>query len=420
MHNFLLIHLESLNYANYHMNQELFLNLHHWEQKSLSFKNYFSTATSTWMVVADLLYGNMLQYESCDQLVSQPKKYRYKESMFDRLKSEGYQTKLMICGEDGGSDFDGVSKKHIAGFQNKIDVIKNDKDYLLEVERVFQGTKPFALMCFNFISNVSFNCNLPYRRLKSGFDRWEDGYRVLDIWVGDILQLLEKNHLQENTTIIFYGDHGDDYFEHGLHNGLTHAIEPYANLIHTPFWIYDSRLVDKGICNDLVSTIDIRTIAEKLLHTPYEKFSWRQLNVPTRSYCFARNAYAAQPVRCDSFNKGYCITDGRILILVSCHGLEMYHVQMDAQCQNDLLRFFSYKNGILHLNEKLNDSLRFHYKSIFNMGSLRQIRQTFYFYRKKLFDETMELFENSESETQFEKLNFQSIRNWRASGKEFF
>lgn len=54
------------------------------------------------------------------------------------------------------------------------------------------------------------------------------------------------------------------------------------------------------------------------------------------------------------------------------------------------------------------------------MGSLRQIRQTFYFYRKKLFDETMELFENSESETQFEKLNFQSIRNWRASGKEFF
>ena len=68
MRNLLLIHLESLNDTNYQTNKELFPTLRKWEQKSLSFSRYFSTATSTLMVLSDLAYGGMLHNEPCDGL----------------------------------------------------------------------------------------------------------------------------------------------------------------------------------------------------------------------------------------------------------------------------------------------------------------------------------------------------------------
>ena len=59
MRNIVLIHLESLNYMHYQMNKELFPTLQKWEERSLSFSKYFSTATSTMMVLSDLAFGGI-------------------------------------------------------------------------------------------------------------------------------------------------------------------------------------------------------------------------------------------------------------------------------------------------------------------------------------------------------------------------
>ena len=64
--NLLLLHLESLNLLNYKMNRDLFPTVSELEKKCKTFENYYSTATSTLMVVGDLLYGGMNLYEGCD------------------------------------------------------------------------------------------------------------------------------------------------------------------------------------------------------------------------------------------------------------------------------------------------------------------------------------------------------------------
>lgn len=407
MRNLILMHLESLNLVNYRVNREKFPNLSAWEKKSLSFANYFSTATSTLMVLGDLIYGGMGQYEVCSYLNYIPEKYSYQNSLFDCLESKGYVAEVLVYPDD--EDFEGGRKRHITGFRSKMKAFLQYEDYLREAERVMDTGKPFAMLLVDVTSNVAENYLIPNGRLVSGLDRRSRGYEYMDTCVGKILELLQEKNLTDNTTVIFYGDHGDEYFAHGNHKGLTHAIEPYASLVHTPFWIFDNRLTGNKNCSDLISTIDIRDIAERMLDMPEETFSWRQLELPERKYILARNAYAAQPVRSGSFNKGYALIDGRFLLMASNQGLEMYDIEMDVQCQNNLLNYFIYEQGILHLNKELNESLNSHYRYIFDMGTIRQIRQNFYFYREELYAKVLELFSGAECQDRITDINFEQI-----------
>ena len=72
MKNLLIIHLESLNNYNFLLNKYLFPFLNEIETQSVSFKKYFSTATSTLMTIGDLLYGGMDQYETSSSLDDAP------------------------------------------------------------------------------------------------------------------------------------------------------------------------------------------------------------------------------------------------------------------------------------------------------------------------------------------------------------
>lgn len=407
MRNLVLIHLESLSYMNYRINQNLFPILTNLEKNSWSFSRYFSTATSTLMVIGDLSYGGILQYEECSSLNYIPQRYLYNESLFDQLKEKGYKTRLLIYPD--GTDHDSGEKRHIVGFKNQMELSEKYENYIDEIEKATPIDCPFVLMVCNYVSNVACNHFILNAEFESGLDRWEKGYQSIDTYVGDLIHLLKTKKLLDKTTIIFYGDHGDDYFEHGSHEGLVHAIEPYANLIHTPFWICDNRLIEKGMCSDLINTTDIRIIIERLLEMTEDNFLWRDLKIPQRTFTLARNAYAAQPVRADSFNKGYSITDGKFLLLVSNYGLELYDIEMDLQCQNNLLNYFIYKQKKLYLNEELNSSLRYHYRYIFNMSTIRKIRQIFYFYRRKLLDEVKELYSYIGDEDKISELNFEEI-----------
>ncbi len=409
MRNLILMHLESLNYTNYRINSHMFPNLSKIENKSLSFSHYFSTATSTLMVLADLMYGGMLQYEVCDGLDAVPEKYCYKDSLFDSMKNEGYITKVLYY--PIGGDCISAEKRHVAGFQCELTSLMKYEEYMLEIEQIMNKQQPFALMLCNTISNIALNYHVSSISADSGLDRWKYGYIFMDDCVGTVMKLLEANNLLDNTSIIFYGDHGDEYYAHGNHQGLTHAIEPYASLIHTPFWIYDKRWGKLENINDLLCTTDIRMIVQKMMEMPESEFVWEDLKIPKRSYTIARNAYACQPMRAESFNKGYSLTDGRFLLLVNGSGLAFYDTEMDVDCQNNLLKFFIYNQGILYLNKDLNSSLKYHYKFLINIGSVRQIRQLFYYYKKRLYEEVLRLFRYAGCEKKIEELEFEKIQN---------
>lgn len=406
MYNLILIHLESLNYMNYYLNQHIFPNLSKWEKKSLSFHNYFSTATSTWMVIADLLYGGMLQYEASSNLGDIPQEYCYTESLLDCLNRQGYETKTLIY-ENGGGDYERGNERHIVGFQNRMKLIKGYRNYMNEIEWAMQMNKPFALLLCNFFSNVAFNHYIPGIQLKSGLDRLKTGYEFIDAWAGDIMKLLERKKIIKNTIVVFYGDHGDDYYEHGSHNGLTHAVEPYANLIRTPFWIYTGKRLEHETYYGLINSTDIRALIENFLQMPKGEQKWKP-QIPFRKYSLARNSYAAQPVRSGSFNKGYSLTDGKFLFLVSNYGMEMYDIRIDLQCQNNLLNYFTYKDGILYSNEK-NSQLTYHFTSLMDMETLRQIRQNFYYFRSKIYQEVQKLFCYAKCEEKMKELKFEEI-----------
>ena len=79
----------------------------------------------------------------------------------------------------------------------------------------------------------------------------------VDQRVGKILDLLEKNHAENNTIIIFTSDHGEGFGEHDF---FGHAYTQYNELIHVPLIIYAPGIESKRIKTrvqhlDLMSTI---------------------------------------------------------------------------------------------------------------------------------------------------------------------
>lgn len=406
MRNLIVIHLESLNNIIYRMNREKFPTLRKLEQKSLSFNKFFSTATSTLMVIGDLLYGGVEQYEQCNSLDYIPEEYVYKSSLFDELKEKGYKTNIYIY-PDGG-DRESAEKRHIAGFHNSMILIKDYNQYLEALNEAIDEEQPFALMTCNYISNLALNNYVPGAQCDSGSDKWEKGYFYMDKCVEDIWNILEKKKMLEDTTIIFYGDHGDDYWQHSFHGGLAHAIEPYAALVHTPFWIYDSRMIN-GEINDLVSTVDIKNIISYLLETEEKDINLQKINIFKRKYVLSRSAYAAQPVREDTFNKAYSYTDGKYFMLVSPKGLELYDIEMDPGCQNNFLDFFVLQDAKLIFNNEIQKKLGFHSLNFMNEKEKRIIRQKFYFLRSSLKQEVKKLYDIVGNEKNISQMNFEKI-----------
>lgn len=407
MRNILFIHLESLSNYIYRLHPELFPNLREYEAKSLSFSKYFSTATSTLMVVADILYGQLQQYEGCKSLVDVLDDYPSRQSWLDEMKAKGYNAQALIC--HCGDDQIEAEKRHMVGFDVQMTIRQNHKEHLDDIRQVIENDTPFALIVCNHTANIAYQKLIPDAWADSGLDRWSKGYQFMDNYVKDIVDMVEQNGKLKDTTIIFYGDHGDEIFSHGLHMGLTHAFEPFADIIHTPMWICDSRLDEVKMIDNLVDATDLRDLANALLAYPEPNLKWDKLNIKKREYTVARGAYAAQPVREDSFNKGYSITDGNFIMIVTSKGLELYDIRMDEGCHNNLLRFFRYDNGILSLDTELNQTLKYHYRALFNMNTIRQIRQNFYYYRNLLREEVGKLYRSVNCEENMREMNFEEI-----------
>jgi len=366
------------------MNPELFPNVREMEKHCIVFDQYYSTATSTLMVIGDLLYGGMKLYEECDSLAAIPREYCYSSSLFDDLKKQEYHTGIYIYPD--GADRESAETRHIAGFDNQMELIRDYSRYISVFENRM-NQRFFALMACNYISNLSFGSNVDINNYGLDTDYWEAGYRCMDRCCGDLLKLLKDKKIMDDTIIVLYGDHGDDYWGHGTHNGLAHAIEPNNLLIHTPLLIWDGIHREESEHDQrLIQTSDLREIIMSLLNSKSIK------NLPDRQYAISRNAYAAQPVRVESFNKAYSVTEGRYLLMVSGKGLEMYDIKMDPACQNNVLRFFVYENGILISNEKNADFFRFHFSSFWNSREQRILRQKFYELRDILRDKTLELY----------------------------
>lgn len=390
----MLVHLESLNSITYHLHRGVCPTLRRWEKKSLSFSGYFSTATSTLMVLSDLAYGGLLQNEPCESMRSGLDKYCYTSSLLDDLQKRGYRVKAFDYPETAGSEVGMGNARHFVGFDVDMEGIVSYEAYLQALDEVMTAEEPFAVLACNYIGNIGYYGYMQDIAGKTGFELWESACVQRDRCVKDLLNILEKKGLAGNTTVIFYGDHGDDICAHGKHQGLLHVVEPYATLIHTPFWIYDSRL-KPGETDALCDTTDIRSIVDRLLQMPETgegSLGPGDLGLPYRKYSLGRSSYAAQKVRERSFHKGYSVTDGRFLFLAGDQGMELYHMGMDEGCQHNLLDYFDFTEGVLKRNRGACNSVKYHIQAILDEKALQQTEKFFYELRKELLERVAELY----------------------------
>lgn len=382
MKNLIMIHLESLNYSLFMRFPHIFREIYKLKEKGHFYNHYFSTSTSTLMVIGDMAYGGKEQYEVCSSLDFIPREYFYKESLFDELNERGYKTGIFVYPD--GSDRESAEERHIVGFNNEMQLISDYNDFIHSIDSLI-GDTPYAVWACNYISNLSINRYTDPRKICTGTEKWKRGYQYLDCCVGDIISLLEKKNKINDTCVILYGDHGDDFWGHGMHGGLTHAVEPYATLIHTPLIVLD-RDLPTGVDESLICATDLKAYIEGSLGI-------RKSMTISNKYVIARSSYAAQPVRKETFNKAYSITDGKFLMLVSANGLELYDIEMDFQCCFNFLELYLLDGNIIRYNEEKNRVLGFHYLDFMNEAEILLLRQTAYYFRKHLYDETLKLYE---------------------------
>lgn len=405
--NLLILHLESLSMFIYRMHPELFPFLSDLERKTVFFPKYFSTATSTWMVISDLLYGNLNQFETCSSLNDVPKEDWLKPSLLDDLAEEGYSVNITMY--PFAYDLDGVRSRKLLGINQEFHMWNKYSEYLRSIEDSMDK-EIFTIFGCNFASHININKYVNKYKFKAGFVKWKAYYRDLDRSIQDIFTILQHKKKLQNTTVILYGDHGDDFWQHSLHNGLSHAVEPYDHVAHTPLFIYDDRLLPERR-SEVMSTLSLKPLIRYLVDN--EEVSIAQIVKKQVPYAFSRNLYVAQSNRLMTFNKSYAITDGEFRLVVSKKGLEFYETETDPECFNNLLEYFKLeKDNDLVYCKKLDDVMSWHFKDFNNAAQLRLIRIKFKAMVPELYSRVCKIYEQAgrgkevvNSEMSFHRIN---------------
>jgi arylsulfatase A-like enzyme len=90
-----------------------------------------------------------------------------------------------------------------------------------------------------------------------GFDRdWYDGsIRGMDAEIGRVMELLRSPAFADRTVVVFAGDHGEEFLEHGR---TFHGQSVYGELANTPLIFWGPGLLPGGSAvDDTVETIDV-------------------------------------------------------------------------------------------------------------------------------------------------------------------
>lgn len=363
--NVIIFHLESISSSCYYHNLPMLKNIESIREKSVYFSNYFSTATSTIMTVADLLLGDQYAFETSKNLEDFNLESTEK-SLLKKLEEGGYvarafYTPALTVGVDL-KDFPIV----FGDITYSNDFNYDYKDFCHQIRKTINNKCPFALYIDDSVTHVSYRDN--NRNIaKKWHEKYLKSLKNLDDTVANILSWLKETAKERNTILVFVGDHGDSYWNHGLFEGYTHAIPPYPDVIQTPLFIY---IPGKGpmILSDLIGTPDLNDIICSILNGG--------LKIPERKYVFSRNLYINQIFASDCLHKGYSITDGNFMLVLDKDGLQMFSLIGGYNNCRNLLDFFYYKHNTLkranYLQNIHNEHARYNLKEL-----LDEVEETF-------------------------------------------
>lgn len=338
MKNLLILHLESITRQRVESFSSSFSNTRRLMQNAVMFDHYFSSATSTLMVVTYLLYGNDFEFDTATEFEGM-RPAENNRNLFSILQNHGYNTNLICL-----NAFYPANPTKLDSWAGDLPPVWSTNDFPTLLDRFDKLTDeaPFALYVWDLITHIEHS--LALASISDGLtDQIQNACKMADDAISVMLTILERKGLLKNTTIVLYGDHGDDYWTHGFKGGMVHATEPYTQITWTPLAICDPDHAP-GINKTLASTIDIAPTCLALLGiktTSGFPYTGTNLFEKVPSFAFSQNFTANQP---DNHKLGivqaFSITDDTYTLLISSRGLALYAYHLDPGNHCNLLHFF--------------------------------------------------------------------------------
>jgi hypothetical protein len=334
--NLLILHLESIAWQTFHAFPDAFPNLKKAIPASRLYRSYFASATSTQMVLAYLFHGNDFELDAATGLA---KPAANNPSLFSTLRDAGYRTDFLCVTALH------ANTKLLPLFAETLPPIWSTNDFreLIEKFETLTSAPPFAVYFWNLVTHIE-HAQAFASHAESMDDLVGGACAVADHAMGALLDILERKNLMDETTIVIFGDHGDDFFTHGFKKGLLHGVEPYTHILHAPLLIRD-RSLPAGIDDRLAGTVDLApTCLDLLGFSPDLAFadSGRSLLREGERICvFSQNFTGNQPDNWDSdIRKCFAASDRSHTLLATSRGLEFFNHRLDPANQWNLLHFF--------------------------------------------------------------------------------
>lgn len=349
MKNLVILHLESLSWQIFYQQQGRLPFLRNILSKSMVLRNFFSSATSSIMAMSDFLYGNNFELDKCESFDDLNKGEDLEDSLLSILENHDYNVTGIgypLAWRDDINNF------KIWNSANVFKWVNNESDFYSTIEKSFSSKKPFMSYVWDVRSHLYYTDAVKDSG-KTSLEKIDLGYSCLDSTVSKVFKLLEEKRLLDDTIVIGFGDHGDEFWTHAFNGGFCHSNEPYTDLIWTPAFIYDS---DKKFSelDDLVSLIDFKKSCLSTVGIKNKnkfKYSGVDLFSEENQFIYSQNLFTSQSEKSD-LNKAFSVTNKNYHLIVSKYGLEMYAYRFDPMNHNNLLNFFDFKNGVLKFVDK--------------------------------------------------------------------
>ncbi|MGH8802525.1 MAG: sulfatase-like hydrolase/transferase [Casimicrobiaceae bacterium] len=352
MKNLLIVHMESITRERLATFASSFPHTLRLMQDAVVFDRFFSSATSTLMVVTYLFHGNDFEFDTASRFEGM-RPAANNPHLFSILRDHGYAPHLVCL-----NAFETFAATRLASWPDDLPPAFGTNDFPTLQARFDEITdaEPFAVYVWDLITHIEHS--LALAPFASGLtDQVARACRVADAAVATMLATLERKGKLADTMIVLYGDHGDDYWTHGFKAGMVHATEPYTQITWAPLAIAGAGLTP-GLRGDLVTTIDIAPTCLALLgideRLPFEHSGHDALASP-RSVAFSQNFTASQPDDAVlGIARAFAATDDTYNLLASSRGLELYAYRLDPGNHCNLLGFFdAAPDGTLQLRQGL-------------------------------------------------------------------
>lgn len=364
--NIIVLHLESVSQSRLWEYRSEFNMIWQLLGNSLSFSKFYTTATSSTMSYMDFVCGDSSAYDPNLSFGGGPVARSSVRFMKSIQKIANYDSTLWIYAPPFATQRTNVEYKSLMMTEIKeVNLQRFHNDINARMSRCKEDGRPFFMYFWNHLPHLA--STAPEKEAPADFaGRFRTAFSMLDRSISRLLQDLANNGLLENTTIVGFGDHGDELWTHGINKGYCHALEGYASVCWTPMFIFDSDL-EPGVSEKLACTIDLYGTLMHLLDPdfPVEKsggyFYGIDLFREERKLAFTQNLCALQGEYADlekGLGKSYAVTDGEFRLVVCSDGakpqeggMELYLDELDPANRYNLLNLFTL-DGNSDINEE--------------------------------------------------------------------